>query len=150
MSDPPIELREPVVRLTCRVIDSDTDAGGVIYSGNYLRFMEMGRAELMRSLAISVAALRKEGIFFPITESHLRYVAYGHRDDLLTIATSLAELTPHALLFHYRISCQREHKELLLVEAFTKHACADRHHRFTPVPEKILTQINRHRFGKTE
>jgi acyl-CoA thioester hydrolase len=142
MADLRMELGEPVFRMEYRVIYGDTDAGGLVYNANYLRFMEMGRTEMMRSHGLPYSEMEKEGIILPVTECYLRYKASGRYDDLLTIATSLSELTRHTVRFHYRISCQRAAKELLLVKGFTKHACIDRQGKLRPFPDKVLAQIS--------
>ncbi|MGX9728007.1 MAG: acyl-CoA thioesterase [Candidatus Electronema sp. VV] len=143
MADLSMELCEPVFRMEYRVIYGDTDAGGIIYNANYLRFMEMGRTEMMRGHGLPYSAMEKEGIILPVTECYLRYKASGRYDDLLDIAVSLNELTLFTLRFHYRISCQREGKALLLVKGFTKHACIDRQGRLMPFPDSIMAQISR-------
>jgi len=147
MADLRLELGEPVFRMQYRVIYGDTDAGGLVYNANYLRFMEMGRTEMMRNLAVPYSEMEQEGIILPVTECYLRYKASGRYDDLLTIATSLAELTHVTCRFHYRISCLRVEevgsKELLLVKGFTKHACTDRQGKLLPFPDKVLAQISK-------
>ncbi len=142
MADLSMELIEPVFRMNYRVIYGDTDAGGIIYNANYLRFMEMGRTEMMRSHGLPCSEMENEGIILPVTECYLRYKASGRYDDLLTIATSLNELTLFTLRFHYRISCQRDGKELLLVKGFTKHACIDRQGRLMPFSDSIMARIS--------
>jgi acyl-CoA thioester hydrolase len=142
MADLSMELAEPVFRMEHRVIYGDTDAGGIIYNANYLRFMEMGRTEMMRGHGLPYSEMEQEGIILPVTECYLRYKASGRYDDLLSIATSLAELTRHTIRFHYRISYQRDGKELLLVKGFTKHACIDRQGRLTPFPDSIMARIS--------
>ena len=142
MTDLRMELAEPVFRMDYRVIYGDTDAGGIIYNANYLRFMEMGRTELMRSHGLPYSAMEQEGLILPVTECYLRYKAAGRYDDLISIATSLAELTRHTIRFHYRISRQLDGKEQLLVKGFTKHACTDRQGRLMPFPETVLAQIS--------
>ncbi len=142
MADLRMELIEPVFHMNYRVIYGDTDAGGIIYNANYLRFMEMGRTEMMRSHGLPYSEMEQEGIILPVTECYLRYKASGRYDDLLTIATSLNELTLFTLRFHYRVSCQRDGKELLLVKGFTKHACIDRQGRLMPFPDSIMAQIS--------
>ena len=142
MADLRMELCEPVFRMDYRVIYGDTDAGGLIYNANYLRFMEMGRTELMRSHGLPYSAMEQEGLILPVTECYLRYKAAGRYDDLISIATSLAELTRHTIRFHYRISRPLDGKEQLLVKGFTKHACTDRQGRLMPFPETVLTQIS--------
>ena len=112
MADLRMEMSEPACRLQYRVIYGDTDAGSIVYYANYLRFMEIGRNELMRNLAVPYSEIERDGIIIPVTECHLRYKAPAHYDDLITIATCLAELTRWSCRFHYRISCQREDKDL--------------------------------------
>ena len=136
-----MELTEPVFRMDYRVIYGDTDAGGLVYNANYLRFMERGRTEMMRSHSLPYSVMEGGGIILPVTECYLRYKAAGRYDDLISIATSLAELTRHTVRFHYRISCQREAKDILLVKGFTKHACTDRQGRLAPFPDSIIEQI---------
>lgn len=142
MADLRLDLTEPVFLLQHRVIYGDTDAGGLVYNANYLRFMEMGRTEMMRSLAVPYSEMEQEGIILPVTECYLRYKASGRYDDLISIATCMAELTRHTVRFHYRISCLRAEKKLLLVKGFTKHACTDRQGKLMPFPDKVLAQIS--------
>jgi acyl-CoA thioester hydrolase len=142
MADLRMEMTEPIFRMQYRVIYGDTDAGGLVYNANYLRFMEMGRTEMMRSHGLPYSEMEKEGIILPVTECYLRYKASGRYDDLISIATSLAEITRVTIRFHYRISrIMEEGRELLLVKGFTKHACIDRQGKLISFPEKALAQI---------
>ncbi|CAK8717366.1 MAG: acyl-CoA thioester hydrolase [Candidatus Electronema aureum] len=143
MADLRMEMTEPIFRMQYRVIYGDTDAGGLVYNANYLRFMEMGRTEMMRSHGLPYSEMEKEGIILPVTECYLRYKASGRYDDLISIATSLAEVTRLTIRFHYRIyRIMEKGRELLLVKGFTKHACIDRQGKLTSFSEKILTQIS--------
>ncbi|MCW5200053.1 acyl-CoA thioesterase [Desulfobulbus sp. F1] len=142
MADLRMEMTEPIFRMQYRVIYGDTDAGGLVYNANYLRFMEMGRTEMMRSQGLPYSEMEKEGIILPVTECYLRYKASGRYDDLISIATSLAEITRVTIRFHYRINrIMEEGRELLLVKGFTKHACIDRQGKLISFPEKTLAQI---------
>lgn len=138
MADLRMEMTGPVFRMDYRVIYGDTDAGGIVYYANYLRFMELGRNELMRSLSTPYSELEQDGIIIPVTECHLRYKASAHYDDVISIHTCLAELTRWSCRFHYRISCPQGDREQLLVKGFTKHACIDRQGRLLPMPEKVM------------
>ena len=133
---------EPVFRMQYRVIYADTDAGGVVYNANYLRFFEIGRSEMMRSWAIPYSEIEQQGIILPVTESYLRFKAPAMYDDLISIATSLTELKKVSCRFHYRITCQRADREQLLVKGFTNHACVNRQGKLMPFPEEIRQRIN--------
>ncbi len=142
MADLQVGLKEPVYRTTCRVIYGDTDAGGVVYNANYLRYFEIGRTEMMRAWALPYSEIEARGLILPVTETYLRYKAPAGYDDLLTIATSLVELKKVSCRFHYRITRLRQDgREQLLVRGFTKHACVGRDGRLTPFPPAIRQRI---------
>ena len=67
-------IQERSFHLPVRVYWEDTDAGGVVYYANYLKFMERARSEWLRSLGIDQAALaREERIQFAVVEAQVRY-----------------------------------------------------------------------------
>jgi acyl-CoA thioester hydrolase len=147
MADLQAKMLDPVFRVNHPVIYGDTDAGGVVYNANYLRFFEIGRTELMRAWAVAYSEIEQQGVIIPVTESYLRYKAPARYDDLLTIAVCLAEVKKVSIRFHYRITCERDGRELLLCKGFTKHACVDRRGKLAPVPadlaEKLATMLGR-------
>ena len=138
-----IKMTEPVFRMNHRVIYGDTDAGGVVYNANYLRYCEMGRTELMRSCSIPYSVIEKQGLIIPVTESYLRYKAPARYDDLITIETSLVEIKKFSCRFNYRIVKAREdEKEQLLVKGFTAHACINRQGKLTPFPADLSQKMS--------
>ena len=60
---------------TVRVIFGDTDAAGIVYYGNYLRWFEVGRAELMRRKGFSYLDTMERGVLLPVIEAGARYHA---------------------------------------------------------------------------
>ncbi len=62
-------------RLTIRVIMGDTDAFGIVYYANYLRFFEACRAEMMRQAGLPYGPLFDEGVILPVAEQWWRYRA---------------------------------------------------------------------------
>ncbi|CAK8725371.1 Thioesterase [Candidatus Electrothrix laxa] len=135
-------MTEPVFRVPYRVIYGDTDSAGLVYNANYLRLVEIGRTELMRNLAMPYSEMERQGIVLPVTESYLRYKAPAKYDDLVTIATSLAEVKFVSLRFHYRITRTEEGgHERLLAKGFTNHACINRQGKLIPFPDNIREAI---------
>ncbi len=121
-----------------RVIYGDTDCGGVMYYGNYLRLFEIGRTELLRSVGVSYREIEeKEGLILPVVEVHVRYKAPARYDDLLTIETRLTELKPHRVRFDYEV--RRE--ERLLAQGYTVHAPVTRAGRLTRFPEPLYQRL---------
>ena len=73
-------------RFALRVYWEDTDAGGVVFYANYLKFFERARTEWLRAAGVEQHALREEtGIIFVVASTSLRYLAPAKLDDLLTI-----------------------------------------------------------------
>lgn len=73
-----------------RIYWEDTDAGGVVYYANYLKFMERGRTEWLRSLGIEQQRLRDEvGGMFVVSEATIKYLQPARLDDELVVTAQL-------------------------------------------------------------
>jgi acyl-CoA thioester hydrolase len=142
MSKLAVSLVEPVFTVQYRVIYGDTDAAGVVYNANYLRYFEIGRTEMMRAWAMPYSAIEEMGCVLPVTESYLRFKAPAAYDDLVTISTSLVEISKVSCRFHYAITReQTDGRSLLLVKGFTSHACVNRQGKLTPFPVIVQEKI---------
>jgi acyl-CoA thioester hydrolase len=142
MSKLAVGLADPVFTVDYRVIYGDTDAAGVVYNANYLRYFEIGRTEMMRAWALPYRAIEEMGCVLPVTESYLRFKAPAGYDDLLTISTSLVEVSKVSCRFHYAISRNEEEgRSVLLVKGFTAHACVNRQGKLTPFPATVMEKI---------
>ena len=81
-----------VFRHRVRVYWEDTDAGGVVFYANYLKFFERARTEWLRALGVGQQRLRDEtGVIFIVTETALRYRAPARLDDELSITVLLTD-----------------------------------------------------------
>lgn len=75
-----------------RVYYEDTDAGGVVYYANYLRFAERARTELLRDLGVDhMTLLAEDGLMFAVRRCEADYVKPARLDDLLEIGTRFIE-----------------------------------------------------------
>ena len=141
-----IELIPPILKYTYRVIYGDTDAAGVVYYGNYLRFFEIGRTEFLRELtSISYKDIEDSGILLPVTESYCRYKASARYDDLLEISTSLTKLSKVSISFAHEIRNLETNQ--LLVVGYTRHASINKEGKISALPsfliDKLKAEINR-------
>jgi len=76
-------------RHTVRVYYEDTDAGGIVYHANYLRFAERARTEALRELGIPHAEMSTQhGLFFMVRRVKVDYLAPARLDDLLVVETT--------------------------------------------------------------
>jgi len=80
-------------RFAIRVYYEDTDAGGVVYHANYLRFAERARTEALRDLGVPHAEMQAlHGLIFMVRRVKLDYLAPARLDDSLTVVTDLTAL----------------------------------------------------------
>ncbi|MDF1615264.1 acyl-CoA thioesterase [Desulfurivibrio dismutans] len=133
-------LQEPIHAHRLRVLYGDTDAGGVVYYANYLRFCEAGRTEFMRELVVSYRSLEERGIILPVVDCRVRYKASARYDDLLTVETSLVEIKAVSCRFNYRLS---DEQGRLLALAYTTHATVDRQGKLTRLPTEIIAGLQK-------
>lgn len=69
-----------------RIYWEDTDAGGIVFYANYLKFFERARTEWLRAAGVEQHQLREDtGLIFVVAATSLRYLAPAKLDDLLTI-----------------------------------------------------------------
>ena len=73
----------PEYRLPIRVYIEDTDAGGIVYYVNYLKYFERARTELIRSLGVDKTAVMEDGSVFVVTSAAIDYHAPARLDDQL-------------------------------------------------------------------
>jgi len=110
-------------RTEYRVIYGDTDNRGVAYHANYLRWFEIGRSELFRSIGMTYKSIEEKGYFLPVSEAYCKFVNSAQYDDLIIIEAAVDTGMRAGIKFNYRIL--RKADEAELVQGFTKHAYMD-------------------------
>ena len=139
-----LSMPEPVHQTTYRVLYGDTDAAGVVYYANYLRYFEKGRTEYMRDLVITYKKIEDLGLLLPVIECYSRYKAPASYDDLLTIETSLAKLKNVSCRFNYRIyKNDSDNSRTLLAKGYTVNASVNRDGKLTRLPAHILEKLQK-------
>ena len=135
-----INLTDPVQLSSYRVLYGDTDAGGVVYNANYLRFFELGRSDFMREQVCSYRQIEERGFILPVVESYLRFKAPARYDDLITIKTSMQQISAFSWRFNHHILKAEENK--LLVKGFTVHASVNMAGKLAKLPSDIIELLN--------
>jgi len=116
-------------KTSIRAIYADTDAMGVVYHTNYIKWFEVGRCELLRSIGYPYARLEEEGILLPVAECSCKYKQPAVYDDMLEITARVAEMKGATVVMEYEI--RKQETGALLVTGFTKHAITDP--KFKPI-----------------
>lgn len=108
--------------ISFRVRYGETDQMGIVYHGNYLQYLEMGRVEWLRAMGISYKRMEEDGIKLPVISVNLKYLKSAAYDDLITVATKIKKLPQVKIEFDYEIRAENGD---LLVEANTILAFMD-------------------------
>jgi 4-hydroxybenzoyl-CoA thioesterase len=87
----------------CRVYYEDTDAGGVVYYVNYLKFMERARTEWLRGQGFAQSQLVGENLLFVVHSAEARYLAPARLDDELLVSAEVMELNRASLVFRQQV-----------------------------------------------
>jgi tol-pal system-associated acyl-CoA thioesterase len=106
--------------LPVRVYYHHTDAGGVVYHGTYLDFMEAARIELLNALGFDLAELAaKEQVLFMVYRLEVDYHRPAQLNDSLRVSAAIARVGRVRLDFEQRV--RRGHE--VLISALVKAAC---------------------------
>lgn len=126
-------------RWPIRVYWEDTDAAGIVFYANYLKFFERARSEWLRSLGFAQEALRTAaGLGFVVTDTALHYREPARLDDVLEVTVQVA----HVGLASLTVAQQARRAGRLLAEGTIRVGCVDLG-TFRPrrTPDDILARI---------
>ena len=91
-----------------RVYYEDTDAGGIVYYANYLKFFERARTEWLRELGINQANFLEQNIGFVVRKVEMNNIASAKLDDLLNVNSTIVTLKRASLVFYQQITNQAQ------------------------------------------
>jgi acyl-CoA thioester hydrolase len=113
-------------RHAVRVYWEDTDAGGVVFYANYLKFFERARTEWLRHLGLGQQALRERtGAIFVVTHTQLRFHRPARLDDLLQVTVALRQTGAASMRIHQQAWRGDDKDKLLLAEGDIRIGCVD-------------------------
>lgn len=110
--------------LPVRIYWEDTDASGVVYHANYLRYFERARSEWLRTLGYDQETMRvQQGVAFTLANMEIRYLRPARLGDELEATTEVAELKRASLTFRQQL--RRPSTGEILAEASARAGCVD-------------------------
>jgi acyl-CoA thioester hydrolase len=119
-----------------RVRYAETDQMNVVYSGNYVQYFEVARAESIRNLGFTYKEMESAGIIMPVVEMQIKFLRPAHYDDLLTIKTILRELpVDHRIIFEHEVF--NNQKKLLTIGKVTLYFVRMGNYEKTRMPENL-------------
>lgn len=136
MSEP---TTAPLFRFPVRIYWEDTDAGGVVFYANYLKFFERVRTEWLRAAGIGQQDLReRSGALFVVASTRLRYLSPARLDDALIVTVDRAE-PGRARMSVFQ---QAWRGDTLLCEGEIEIACVDQvDFRPRRIPSDVLSRL---------
>ena len=108
--------------LPIRVYIEDTDAGGIVYYVNYLKYLERSRTELMRTFGLERAAVSDAGWNFVVSDVSLSYKEPARLDDQLHATAVISAVGGATINFHQTV----RRDDTVLVAGDIQIACVDR------------------------
>ncbi len=113
-----------------RVRYSETDAMGFLHHAQHFSYFEMGRTEMLRASGGNYREIEDSGLYFVVVSLNCKYVKPARYDDLLTLRTTLASLSPAKLCHRYELLRDGE----LLASAESTLACVDGNGQVQRIP----------------
>ena len=132
------------IKTQIRVIYADTDAMGIVYHTNYIKWFEVGRNEYLRELGYPYFRLESEKLWLPVASVECIYKAPARYDDILEITAWMSELKAASLTMSYEI--RKAETGEFLVTGSTRHAITDdqmkpvRFKRYNPELYQLVTK----------
>ena len=121
-----------------RVYLEDTDAGGIVYYVNYLKFMERARTELLRQMGSQFGELYDQGLQFVVHSLDAQYRKPARADDELKVSARVEKIARTYILFHQQVKRGEE----LMCEARIKVACINAvKHKPAAIPPELQQQF---------
>lgn len=131
-----------------RVYIEDTDAGGIVYYANYLKFFERARSEWLRNIGFDQQVLMRDAIRFVVREVNVKYRQPALLDDEIIATVEVAALGKASMTLNQRIvrrsdnQSQLSFSEQMLAEGSVSIACIDENGRPRVIPKDVAQQIS--------
>ncbi len=143
-----VPTRDPQNRLTftipVRVYMEDTDAGGIVYYVNYLKYMERARTDMFRALGCEKPAVFSDSLMFVVHSVEAEYLQSAELDDVLTVSATIIRVAKATVIFEQRVARTDPggQGERLLCRSKIKIACVSRQERKPkPMPAELLEML---------
>lgn len=118
-----------------RVYYEDTDAGGVVYNANYVKFLERARTEWLRTHGVKQSELLEKGFGFVVASMQVDFRRSAKLDDLLLVSSTIKEVKSASAVFAQEITDEEGN---VYIRAVTKIACVDMNRkRPSVIPQDI-------------
>jgi len=122
-----------------RIYYGDTDAGGVIYYANYLRYFEKSWYEYLATRGLALTDWEQQGIFFIIKRVEVDYISPARYGEIIQVQTKVSEVTRASFTFHHRVVLKDT--ERLICEGKNQMVCITAEGKLRRFPPGFLERL---------
>ncbi len=122
-----------------RIYYHDTDAGGIVYYGQYLCYLEEARTEFLEKQGLSVQMFKERGLAYAVRHCNIQYKSPARYGDTLVCTATLTKATAAQLVFDQKITDKKDGR--LIVEAEVSLVCLNVDFKPTPIPDDLKAQL---------
>ncbi len=135
-------MRRKIPIMEKQIYYHDTDAGGVVYYGTYLRYLEEARTEFLVAHGLSLELFRTQKFLYAVRKCNLVYKSPARYGDTISCSAKLKKITAAQLIFDQVIIDKESEK--ILVEAEVHLVSLNKDFKPTPIPEDLKNTLLAH------
>lgn len=122
-----------------RIYYYDTDAGGIVYYGQYLCFLEEARTEFLEKRGLSVELFTQRGFLFVVRQCNVSYRSPARYGDTVLCEAKLKKMGASQLVFDQTVHDKKDGR--LIVEAEVSLVCLNKEFRPTAIPDDLRVKL---------
>jgi len=123
-----------------RIYYHDTDAGGIVYYGQYLCYLEEARTEFLENRGLSVELFKERGFVYVVRQCNVSYRSPARYGDTIICDAKLKKMGASQLVFDQTIHHKKEGR--LIVEAEVSLVCLNADFKPTPIPDDLREKLS--------
>ena len=124
-----------------RIYYHDTDAGGIVYYGQYLCYLEEARTEFLEKRGLSVETFQKRGFIYVVRQCNVSYRSPARYGDTLLCDAKLKKIGASQLIFDQTVHDKKDGR--LIIEAEVSLVCLNKEFKPTAIPDDLKEQLAR-------
>ena len=122
-----------------RVYYHDTDAGGIVYYGQYLCYLEEARTEFLEERGLSVELFKERGFLYVVRQCNVSYRSPARYGERLICDATLKKMGASQLVFDQTVKDKKDGR--LIVEAEVSLVCLNKDFKPTPIPDDLREKL---------
>jgi acyl-CoA thioester hydrolase len=125
-----------VQRFPVRVFLEDTDAQGIVYHANYLKYCERARTEILGTIGYPLGRMQEQGLYFVVYEMKLKFHKPARLHEDLSVHTTTVKGSDYRLTFKQNVFRGEEEKPIFTAEVIV--VTIDHDGQLTPMPDELV------------